>query len=330
VKDALRLALRLAIAAALLVLAFRLAIPADGRSIPEALSSAWVAPPPLAFAWFAAALLCFGLSFVAVARRFQVLLDAAGLETVFPTLLRAYVVANFLALVLPSALLSDVYRVVDARRDTGRSIEVIAVAAAERVLSLAALGIVVLVAAPFAPLPPDMHARLYVALAIAGGLVVTSLAFLLPASNMLLRRIARQLGRVSQSLAQSADSALDATAALSEKPGALLRAFGWSVAAQLLPVAAVICLSRPLDAHVADYWYAVIVPLVTLVTLIPVSIGGAGVREWLYVELFGSLGMRAEVALSLSLSVFAATLVWGFFGLALFAWGRRSQAGSAQ
>ena len=66
-----------------------------------------------------------------------------------------------------------------------------------------------------------------------------------------------------------------------------------------------------------------IVPLVTLVTLIPVSIGGAGLREWLYVELFGALGMRAEVALSLSLSVFATTLVWGFVGLALFAWGRR-------
>ena len=68
-----------------------------------------------------------------------------------------------------------------------------------------------------------------------------------------------------------------------------------------------------------------ILPLVTLVTLIPVSIGGAGVREWLYVELFGSLGMRAEAALSLSLSVFAATLVWGVFGLALFAWGRQAR-----
>jgi hypothetical protein len=256
------------------------------------------------------------------------LLGAAGLDSRFSPLLRAYVVANFLALVLPSALLSDVYRVVDARRDTGRSIEVIAVAAAERVLSLAALGAVVLAAAPFAPLPPEMHSRLLAALAIAGGLVVTSLAFLHPASNTILRRLAGQLSRISLSLAESASQALDATSALSRRPGALLRGFAWSVAAQLLPVLAVISLSRALDAHVADYWYAVIVPLVTLVTLIPVSIGGAGVREWLYVELFGSLGMRAEVALSLSLSVFAATLVWGFFGLALFAWGRRTQADS--
>ncbi|MBW2269106.1 MAG: flippase-like domain-containing protein [Deltaproteobacteria bacterium] len=325
-KDALRLGVRLGVAAMLLVLAFRLAIPSDSRSIAETLSSAWVAESRVAVGWFAAALVCFGLSFVAVARRFQVLLGAAGLGSSFSPLLRAYVVANFLALVLPSALLSDVYRVVDARRDTGRSIEVIAVAAAERVLSLAALGVVVLAAAPFAPLPPEMNLQLMAALAIAGGLVATSFAFLHPASNALLRRLARRLAGVSRALAESAESALDAISALSEKPRTLLSGFGWSIVAQLLPVAAVICLSRPLDAHIADYWYAVIVPLVTLVTLIPVSIGGAGVREWLYVELFGSLGMRAEVALSLSLSVFAATLVWGFFGLALFAWGRRSQA----
>ena len=91
-NDTLRLAIRLAVAAALLFLAFRLAIPADERSVFEAL-----------------------------ARRFQVLLGAAGLAAPLAPLLRAYVVANFLALVLPSALLSDVYRVVDARRDTGRS-----------------------------------------------------------------------------------------------------------------------------------------------------------------------------------------------------------------
>lgn len=324
-SDGVRLALRVAVAAVLLALAFRLAIPADGRSVWETLQSAWVAPPATALAWFLAAFACFGLSFAAVARRFQVLLGAAGLEAPFPPLMRAYVIANFLALVLPSALLSDVYRVVDARRDTGRSIEVIAVAAAERILSLAALGVVVLAAAPFAPLPEGMQPRLWLALAIAFGLIAVTLAFLHPATNRLLGRVVPPLRRLSQGLGESVERALEATAALAGQPKALLSGFFWSVAAQLLPVLAVICLSRPLDAHVADYWYAVIVPLVTLVTLIPVSIGGAGVREWLYVELFGALGMRAEVALSLSLSVFATTLVWGFVGLALFAWGRHAQ-----
>ena len=85
-------------------------------------------------------------------------------------------------------------------------------------------------------------------------------------------------------------------------------------------------LAQPLDTDVAWFWYPAIVPFIILLTLIPVSIGGAGVREYLFIELFGSLGMRPEVALSLSLSVFAVTLTWGFVGVALFAWGRRHGA----
>jgi len=71
------------------------------------------------------------------ARHFQILLGAAGLEAPSAPLLWAYVLANFLALVLPSALLSDIYRVVDARRDTRRSLDIIAMVTAERIASRA-------------------------------------------------------------------------------------------------------------------------------------------------------------------------------------------------
>ena len=96
--------------------------------------------------------------------------------------------------------------------------------------------------------------------------------------------------------------------------------------AQALPVLAVYALAAPLDTELALQWYAVIVPFVTLVALVPISIGGAGVREYLYVTLFGAVGMRSEVALSLSLSVFAASLVWSAVGFVLFALGRRGES----
>jgi len=320
-----RLLLRLGVAAALLVLAFRLAIPSGTHSIPEALASAWTTSLPVALAWFGVAMALFGLSFAAVARRFQGLLSAAQLDMRFLPVLRAYVVANFLNLVLPSALFSDVYRVVDATRDTGSSAKPLAVAAAERVLSLAALGCVVLAAAPFAPLADDLRARLFIALTASGILVVTSLAILHPRAHGPLRRLLSPLARLSHRLAAGIEDALAAAAELSQRPGALARGFGWSLVAQVLPVCAVAALAQPLDTHLGFHWYAVVIPLVGLVTLIPISVGGAGVREWLFVELFGALGMRSEVALALSLSVFAVTLAWGFLGLALFAWGRRNR-----
>ena len=47
-----------------------------------------------------------------------------------------------------------------------------------------------------------------------------------------------------------------------------------------------------------------------------------GVRELLFVALFGAVGMRAEVALALSFSTLAAALAWALVGLGLFAAGR--------
>ena len=112
---------------------------------------------------------------------------------------------------------------------------------------------------------------------------------------------------------------MDRLAGIAEE---VARAFGLSLANQWLPVFAVVALAGPLDADVALHWYAVIIPFTTLASLLPISIGGTGVREALFVALFGAVGMRPEVALVLSLSTLAVALAWGLVGLALFAVGR--------
>ena len=67
-------------------------------------------------------------------------------------------------------------------------------------------------------------------------------------------------------------------------------------------------------------------PFVTLASLLPISIGGTGVREALFVALFGAVGMRPEVAFVLSLSTLAVALAWGSIGLLLFLSGRHQRA----
>jgi uncharacterized membrane protein YbhN (UPF0104 family) len=324
-RTILPLLLRLAVAVALLLAAVRLALPGEGESLVASLASAWIAPLPAALACFALAGAIFGASFAVVAWRFVVLLRAVGLRASWSATFRAYVIANFLNLVLPTAFLSDVYRVADARHEAGRVSEVLAMVALERVLSFAALGVVVLAAAPFVPFGEARRA-LPILLLLAGGLLAASLAVLHPRLNALLRRLVAPLARLSARLAGAADRALAAVEVLGGRRGAVLQAFLLSVLAQALPVAAVAVLARPLDSELAWFWYAAIVPFITLLTLIPISIGGAGVREVLFVRLFEPLGMRPEVALSLSLSVFAVTLAWGVVGIALLAWGRRHPA----
>jgi uncharacterized membrane protein YbhN (UPF0104 family) len=227
-------------------------------------------------------------------------------------------------------MLGDVYRFWDARRDTGEGARVLGIVVVERLLSLAALGALALAVAPFLA-GIGASARLVAVVVVGGAIfVVAALAVLLPFVNRLLVRVARLGARFSPDLASAGERSLNAVAGLARQPALIARAFAWSLVNQGLPVAAMVLLAVPLGSGVQWYWFAVIVPFVTLISLLPISIGGTGVRELLYVSLFGAVGMRSEAALALSLSVLAAALLWGLVGLALFARGRRDEQAPAK
>lgn len=324
-RRATGLVLRAGVALGGLALAFHLALPADqsNAAVAASLLSAWSVPAAEALGWFGLAVLLLGVNLGVGAVRFRGLLRGADLHIDLATLLRAYLVAAFFNLALPGAMFGDVYRFWDARRDTGEGSRVLAVVSLERILSLGALGAIALAVAPVIPsLHEDRQLLLWLVLA-GGAFVALAIAVLLPPVNRSFQRLALGLGRLSASLSASSVRALEAVSALASQPAVVSRAFGWSLVNQALPVLALAVLAIPLDAWVPWYWFAVIVPFVTLVSLLPISIGGTGVREVLYVSLFGAVGMPAEDALALSLSVLAAALVWGGVGLAVFATGRR-------
>lgn len=310
-----RLLLRLGVAAGMLGLAVRVALGPHGQ-LGETLVSALRVGTGEALLWFGLAWAILGVGLVAGAVRFQILLRGAALAIAWARIFRAYLVATFFNLVLPGAVLGDVYRVVDARGDTGRGSEVLGLIALERLLSLAALAIVGLAAAPSIPGARGLPA------AVAGTcalLLIATLAALRPSVNAGLRTGLSRISHLAPRLFTRVDRALAAVAEVARQPGIALRAFGLSLIAQVLPVAAVLALAVPLEGHVPWYWFAVIVPFVSLVSLIPVSAGGTGVREVLYVSLFGAVGMPAGSALALALSVLAAALLWGLVGLFVFA-----------
>ena len=329
-RRALSLALRFGVAAVGLVLAFRLALAQSDRDLASLLLDAWQRPPGESLAWFALAWALLGANLAVGALRFQGLLRGVALPVRIGGLLRAYLVASFFNLVLPGAILGDVYRFWDARRDTGEGARVFAAVVIERVLSIAALGAIAVVVSPMVSRIETDRALFWTLVATGLAFVLGSGAALLPATNRSLRRLAAAALGSFPRLALRGERALEAAGALSSSPAVLARAFGWSLVNQALPIAAIMVLAVPLEAGVAWYWYAVIVPFVTLVSLLPISVGGTGVRELLYVSLFGAVGMGAEAALTLSLSVLVAALAWGLVGLALFGLDRRDDLHPAE
>ncbi|MCH2173105.1 flippase-like domain-containing protein [Myxococcota bacterium] len=314
---------RLAISVGFLGLAIRLALPGDGRALLPSLLGAWSAPLPTSLAWFALGSSAYLIATALAAVRFTVLLQAADLAGRWPVVFRAYLIANFMGLALPSAVVGDAYRFADARRDSGRGAEVFGSLVLERLLGLAALCSVGLLAAPFIPASETGTQWAWALVAASATLFAVAIGCFHPLGRRLARAAVEGVGRLSPRLGQETQRVLTALAHLSSRPRLVGEVFALSLACQAIPVLGVWALAMPLDSHVPAFWFPVIVPFVMAVSLLPISLGGTGVRESLYVVLFGIAGMRPEVALSLSLSILAANLVWGLAGLALLARGRR-------
>ena len=322
------LVVRLIVAVALLVFVFRVALPESDAGIYESIVASWQTGVVEAGIWFAVAFAIFGISFAIGASRFSILLRGAGFDVGWPALFRAYLVAGFFNLVLPGAILGDVYRLWDVRREAGEGSRALGIIAVERLLSLSALGCLGLLAAPFIPLETEDRFLAWMLMGLCGAIALTTAGALHPRVNGQIRRFASPLARVSRRPADAIDHALSAVAELSESPRVLLHAFILSLLNQGLPVAAVYSLAVPLAGSTAWYWFAIIVPFVTLASLIPISIGGTGVREYLYITLFGAVGMSKQVALSLSLSLLGTAIVWALVGFVIFSLDRRSARAS--
>ena len=55
--------------------------------------------------------------------------------------------------------------------------------------------------------------------------------------------------------------------------------------------------------------FSVLFPVISMATLLPISLGGIGVREWSYVEALSLLKVPAEVALTIALASSALIIV---------------------
>jgi uncharacterized membrane protein YbhN (UPF0104 family) len=79
------------------------------------------------------------------------------------------------------------------------------------------------------------------------------------------------------------------------------------------------CAARAFGAGVPVLDIFSVMPVITLITALPVFIGGLGAREQLFRQLLGDLsGTPADVAVAISLTGFAIYLVWSLVGAVMF------------
>lgn len=332
-RGPLRLVLRVVPALALLAWSFHLALPRDesGGIAWHALVDAFDMGAGAASVWVTLGFTLFGMTLAAAALRFHLLMRAADVPSGIGSALHLTLVATFFNTVLPGGVIGDAWRVWQGHDQLRRGPAVLGVVTLERLLGLQALGLVALCGAPWAPsgaLPPGVFETLIaVAIACAFGPFV----LLLPSATDRLRGVLDSLPARLDRVKRIALEAGEGVVAVRRHPGRAGLAIALSLVCQAVPVAAVWVLAMPLAGDVALPWFVVVVPFVTLMSMLPISVGGTGVRELLFVSLLGSLGMPAAAALALGLLTGLVNLVWAGVGLVLFATGSRvNQASQAR
>lgn len=274
------------------------------------LAAARAALARIPIATFALAIALVAGNVVAGAARWRVLLRAYGATLIpgTPTLIRLYFVAFFYNNYLPGAVTGDVARGVVTRHafsDEGAT-GALAVVLVERLLGL--FGLFALLAAGLVAAPAALdRGSLWWWTAIGGAGSCAAVAAI-----PLARRIAPRLPRRPAALARIAaiagklpavrdGRAFVVAVVLSVATQALVAIAGWVLLAALAPVDLASSL--------------LVVPLAAATAFLPITVGGAGAREAVYVQLCGLLfAMPSGDALAASLGLWLAHLVVGAAG----------------
>jgi len=94
-----------------------------------------------------------------------------------------------------------------------------------------------------------------------------------------------------------------------------------SIAVQVLTVLSVYLISRSIQSGAGILECGIFIPLINIITLVPVSVSGVGIREGAFVYLFGLTGVGNEESITISLvwfiTVALVNMVGGLFYLTL-------------
>lgn len=232
-----------------------------------------------------------------------------------PTLLRLYLIGMFVNLGIPTTAGGDVARAEIVRGLTGSRGSAYASVLADRMIGALAVVLVALGALAWGGgtvAPETRRTALSAALAVAAALALAALALHRAGLHRRWPRLAA-FG--------------DALRALACRPGivglSLLIAVAVQVVGVVLPIA-LIARSMALDLPFA--LHLLLVPIIVLVTLVPIAPGGLGVRETAFVALYGQFGVGADAAFSLGLAWSAVLIFYGLIGGGLLLLGRAGRS----
>lgn len=233
--------------------------------------------------------------------RWQIVLRSQGYSLRLRSLMSSYFVGMWLNIFLPGSLGGDVYRVYRVSQATQDSESALVSVFLERFTGLAALSAIAVMGLPPAFQLVGRWDIIALFLGAVGALVGAVLLIMSPrllrwAEPWLIRlklgAIAARLTKIQILLRQ-----------FSTDRSAVLSSIGLSLLLQFGIVVYHFIIAQQLAIPISFLALVVFIPIVVVITLLPISLGGLGLKEGLWIYLFSRVGLSSEEAVLLSLTV---------------------------
>jgi uncharacterized protein (TIRG00374 family) len=243
--------------------------------------------------------------------KWQIILKAQDIHVSLLRLFWLYVVGYFYNTVLPTNVGGDVVRAYALGKQTGKNAQSFSSVFIERFTGLTALLLMALLAFAFAIYRLwDVRLTVLLVISVAGYFVLLLFFF----NKKLIDKISTIKLPLLNKIIRKLNAFQAATMAFRSKRRTLIFAMANSVLFYVLAVLNVFVSSLAFDADMTLLEALTITPIVLVITMIPISIGGIGLAEGAYVFTFQRFGMTGAMGLSVALLMRAKALLAGIVG----------------
>jgi hypothetical protein len=222
-------------------------------------------------------------------------------------LFQIYCIGLFFNLAFPTAVGGDVVKMYYAGKPSRLYAQSFAATFLDRDSGMLAMMIIACIGTFMMPV---MDSRLPVKLIVWASFAafgVANIVIFMPGLHRLLTRLLHRL-RLAK-IAIRIDAVSNAFQVMAKHPRILFDSLLISLINQLLVCVISWIAAEGLNIHTSILYFVVFIPVITLITMIPISLSGMGLREYAFVALFSAIGISPAASLALALLTSAMILL---------------------
>ena len=260
-------------------------------------------------------LVALGLNFFNVLfcfLRWKQLLKAAGVRAPLSRIITSFSGGIFFNLFLPSAMGGDVVRSIDLSGYTKKPRQIVATVFLDRLSGYIGLAIML----TFAVLVGGSIVRTKSVLLAVGVIIGVLVCIIFVVFNRVVYKKVNRFLDVPKAgrLREAIRNMHDELHGFSGQRKVMVTGIIYSLLVQMVGPLSAAVISMALGVKLSLVYFFIFVPIVGAITMLPISLGGLGVRDASMIFFFSQVGMSKDVAFAMSLLGFSVLILYGAIG----------------